>query len=139
MTSKKNKKNSNDFKKINKGNKSTRFNKKNNKDNKNNNRKNQNEKAGKNTVTLSPDLAAEMIREPYITEKTFNMIERENKLSFIVADKANKKIIANSLQSLYGSDVTDVNTFRTVRGKKAIVKFEAPEGARDLATKLGLV
>jgi large subunit ribosomal protein L23 len=137
MTSKRNKnknKNSNDFKKINKNSKSTRYNKK-NKDNKKNDKK----ETGKNSTTLSPDQAAEMIKEPYITEKTFNMIERENKLSFIVADKANKTIIADALQSLYASDITDVNTFRTIRGKKAIVKFGAPEGARDLATKLGLV
>lgn len=121
------------FKKINKNNKSIRNNK-----NKNN-KKNDKEKMGKNGVTLSAEQAAEMIKEPYITEKTFNMIERENKLTFIVADKANKRDIADSLQSLYASDVTDVNTFRTVRGKKAVVKFGAPEGARDLATKLGLV
>ena len=135
MTSKRNKnKNSDEFKKINKNSKSTRYNKK-NKDNK----KNDNNETGKNSNTLSPDQAAEMIKEPYITEKTFNMIERENKLSFIVADKANKTIIADALHSLYASDITDVNTFRTIRGKKAIVKFGAPEGARDLATKLGLV
>src|SRR5919199_2324015 len=121
------------FKKINKNNKSIR-----NIKNKNN-KKNDKEKTGKNGVTLGADQAAEMIKEPYITEKTFNMIERENKLTFIVADKANKRDVADSLQSLYASDVTDVNTFRTVRGKKAVVKFGAPEGARDLATKLGLV
>ena len=121
------------FKKINKNNKSIR-----NIKNKNN-KKNDKEKMGKNGVTLSADQAAEMIKEPYITEKTFNMIERENKLTFIVADKANKRDVADSLQSLYASDVTDVNIFRTVRGKKAVVKFGAPEGARDLATKLGLV
>jgi large subunit ribosomal protein L23 len=133
MTNRK-KKNKNDFKKTDKNNKSIRNNK-----NKKNNNKNENEKTGKNSVTLSPDQAAEMIKEPYITEKTFNMIERENKLTFIVADKANKRNIADSLQSLYASDISDVNTFRTVRGKKAVVKFGAPEGARDLATKLGLV
>ena len=97
-------------------------------------------KAGKNNnSTLSPDQAAELIRQPYITEKTFNMIERENKLTFIVSDKANKKNIAESLESLYTSDISEVHTSRTIRGKKAIVKFETPEGARDLATKLGLV
>ena len=121
------------LKKINRDDKSMR-------NNKNKNiKKNDKEKTDKNSVTLSADQAAEMVKEPYITEKTFNMIERENKLTFIVADKANKRNIADSLQSLYASDVTDVNTFRTVRGKKAVVKFAAPEGARDLATKLGLV
>ena len=81
----------------------------------------------------------ELIRQPYITEKTFNMIERENKLTFIVPDRANKKKIAESIERLYASNISEVNTSRTIRGKKAIVKFENPEGARDLATKLGLV
>src|ERR671933_3076200 len=88
---------------------------------------------------LNSDQAAELIMQPYITEKTFNMIEKENKLTFIVSDKATKKNIADSLKRLYASDISEVNTSRTVRGKKAIVKFETPEGARDLATKLGLV
>jgi large subunit ribosomal protein L23 len=92
-----------------------------------------------NNGISSPEQAAELIRQPYITEKTFNMIERENKLTFIVSDKANKKDIAESLDRLYASKISDVNTSRTIRGKKAIVKFENPEGARDLATKLGLV
>jgi large subunit ribosomal protein L23 len=86
-----------------------------------------------------PEQAEELIRQPYITEKTFNMIERENKLTFIVSDKANKKNIAESLERLYASEISEVNTSRTVRGKKAVVKFENSEGARDLATKLGLV
>jgi large subunit ribosomal protein L23 len=92
-----------------------------------------------NNGISSPEQAAELIRQPYITEKTFNMIERENKLTFIVSDKANKKDIAESLDRLYASNISDVNTSRTIRGKKATVKFENPEGARDLATKLGLV
>ena len=92
-----------------------------------------------NNRISSSEEAAELIRQPYITEKTFNMIERENKLTFIVSDKANKKNIGESLERLYASDISEVNTSRTVRGKKAVVKFENPEGARDLATKLGLV
>src|ERR687883_556301 len=81
-------------------------------------------KTGKNnnSSVLSPDQAAELIRQPYITEKTFNMIERENKLTFIVSDKTNKKNVAESLESLYASDISEVNTLRTVRGKKACNK-----------------
>ena len=102
-------------------------------------RKNSNAGNNINGGISRPEQAEELIRQPYITEKTFNMIERENKLTFIVSDKANKKNIAESLERLYASDISEVNTSRTVRGKKAVVKFENPEGARDLATKLGLV
>jgi large subunit ribosomal protein L23 len=89
--------------------------------------------------SLTLDQAEKIIIEPYITEKTFNLIEKENKLTFVVSEKAKKKQIAEALFVLYESKATEINTLRTIRGKKAVVKFEAAEGARDLATKLGLV
>lgn len=89
--------------------------------------------------SLALEQAGEIIKEPYITEKTFNMIENENKLTFIVAERATKRQISEALLILYESEVSQVNTARTVQGKKAIVKFLAAEGARELATKLGLV
>lgn len=97
------------------------------------------------TATTAPanDMTAEqastMIVAPYVTEKTFNQIEKENKLAFIVAETASKKDIIEAIQILYESEATEVNTTRTIRGKKAFVRFKDPEGARTLATKLGLV
>ena len=89
--------------------------------------------------SLTLHQAENIIIEPYITEKTFNLIEKENKLTFVVAEKATKKQIAEALLLLYESEAKEVNTLRTIRGKKSVVKFMAAEGARDLATKLGLV
>jgi large subunit ribosomal protein L23 len=89
--------------------------------------------------SLTLNQAENIIIEPYITEKTFNLIEKENKLTFVVAEKATKKQIAEALLLLYESEAKEVNTLRTIRGKKSVVKFMAVEGARDLATKLGLV
>ncbi len=89
--------------------------------------------------TMTSEQAANLIMAPYVTEKTFNQIERENKLAFIVAEKATKKQIINAILVLYEADIAEVNTTRTIRGKKAFVKFKAPDGARDLATKLALV
>jgi large subunit ribosomal protein L23 len=80
-----------------------------------------------------------IILRPYITEKTFNMIEKENKLAFIVAEKATKKQIMEAIMIMYESKAIGVNITRTIQGKKAIVKFQTAEGARELATKLGLV
>ena len=88
---------------------------------------------------MTADEASTMIIAPYVTEKTFSQIEKENKLAFIVAEKAGKKEIIEAIQILYEAEATEVNTARTIRGKKAFVKFKAPEGARELATKLGLV
>lgn len=80
-----------------------------------------------------------IILRPYITEKTFNLIEKENKLTFIVADSASKKDVNEAIKTMYEGNVKEVNIFRTVRGKKAIVRFTKDDEARQLATKLGLV
>jgi large subunit ribosomal protein L23 len=89
--------------------------------------------------SMTAEEATTMIIAPYVTEKTFSQIEKENKLAFIVAEKAGKKQIMQAIQILYEAEVTEVNTARTIRGKKAFIMFKAPEGARELATKLGLV
>ncbi|HVX02361.1 MAG TPA: 50S ribosomal protein L23 [Nitrososphaera sp.] len=91
------------------------------------------------TTTMTAEEATVVILAPYVTEKTFNQIERENKLSFKVAEHASKHQIIEAMRVLYETEVTDVNTARTIQGKKAFVKFKEPEGARNLATKLGLV
>jgi len=88
---------------------------------------------------MTAEEATSLIIAPYVTEKTFTQIEKENKLAFIVSEKASKKKIVEAIRILYESDIDEVNTARTIRGKKAFARFKTPEGARDLATKLGLV
>ena len=83
--------------------------------------------------------AQKVVLRPYITERTFEQIERENKLCFIVADGASKSQIANAVESLYEVTVTAVNTTRTLIGKKAFVRLDEETSAAELATKLGLV
>ena len=39
---------------------------------------------------IADDNFNSVILRPYITEKTFNLIEKENKLTFIVSDNAFK-------------------------------------------------
>ncbi|HEX2169492.1 MAG TPA: 50S ribosomal protein L23 [Nitrososphaera sp.] len=95
--------------------------------------------ASRQKHSMTSEQAATMIIAPYVTEKTFNQIEKENKLAFIVTEKATKKQITEAISILYEADIKEVNTTRTIRGKKAFVKFKTPEGARDLATKLALV
>jgi large subunit ribosomal protein L23 len=84
------------------------------------------------------DLLSVILR-PYITEKTFNLIEKENKLTFIVSDNASNKDVTEAIKTMYEGNVKEVNIFRTIQGKKAIVKFTKNDEARELATKLGLV
>lgn len=90
-------------------------------------------------VDVDAEMASKILLEPYVTEKTFNIIEKENKLSFIVHNKATKDQIIKSMKIIYEADIIEVNTFNTIRGKKAIMKFKNVDGARQLATNLGLV
>jgi large subunit ribosomal protein L23 len=93
----------------------------------------------KSAASMTAEQATTIVLAPYVTEKTFNQIEKENKLSFKVSEHATKRQIIEAVRILYEAEATEVNTARTIQGKKAFVTFKAPEGARDLATKLGLV
>ena len=89
--------------------------------------------------SLTPEEARTIIIKPYMTEKTFNLIEGESKIVFIVDLRASKKLVKAALKTLYEIEAEEVNTIRSIRGKKAIVKFASAEKARELATSLGLV
>jgi len=88
---------------------------------------------------MNLDEATKIILRPYITEKTFAMVEKEQRICFIVDDHAAKPKIVQAIKILYDEKVLRVNTARTVYGKKAFVKFETPDKARDLATKIGML
>lgn len=83
--------------------------------------------------------ASTIIKRPYVTEKTFNMIEIENKISFIVDGGANKKLVKQAIEILYKVKVESVHTENTLFGKKAYVKLVPDNSASDLASRLGLV
>jgi large subunit ribosomal protein L23 len=83
--------------------------------------------------------AQKILRRPYVTERTFDQIERENKLCFIVEDRVSKTQIASAVEALYEVKVDAVNTARTIKGKKAFVRLSEVGKAAELATKLGLV
>jgi len=83
--------------------------------------------------------AQRILKRPYITERTFDQIEKENKLCFLVEDRVSKNQIADAVRALYEVKVEAVNTSRTIRGKKAFVRLAEVGKAAELATKLGLV
>ena len=88
---------------------------------------------------MNIDEATDLILRPYITEKTFALVENEQKICFIVKNTATKPKIVQAVNTLYNENVLDVNTSRTIYGKKAFVKFESIDKARDLATKIGML
>ena len=85
------------------------------------------------------ELANKIILHPYITEKTFELVETEKKICFIVERTATKLAIKNAINTLYEQKAISVNTARTVYGKKAFAEFEPVDIARELATKIGML
>jgi large subunit ribosomal protein L23 len=77
---------------------------------------------------------------PHLTEKSMNMVEMENKLVFIVKDKANKQAVKEAVEKEFGVKVDWVRTEITRKGyKKAYVKINQEFSASDIASKLGVV
>ena len=88
---------------------------------------------------MKVELANKIILNPYITEKTFELVETQKKICFIVERTASKSAIKTAINILYEQKAIAVNTARTIYGKKAFVEFETVDIARDLATKIGML
>jgi large subunit ribosomal protein L23 len=83
--------------------------------------------------------AQDIVKRVVITQDTVPLVERENKLVFIVDIRADKKMIKNAVEQLYEVKVEKVNTLITPRGeKKAFVKLKPEFKASELAVKLGI-
>ena len=63
---------------------------------------------------MRPDQAASIIIRPYVTENTFDRIEKENKLVFIVSNDSTKNTIKQALSILYEVNVKAINTTQTI-------------------------
>ena len=80
-----------------------------------------------------------IIKKPLITEKTFDLIERENKLVFLVERTSNKNQIKKAIEKIHNVKVIKVNIVITPKGeKKAFVKLHPDHSAQDIAIDLGI-
>jgi len=80
-----------------------------------------------------------IIKKPLVTEKTFDLIERENKLVLIVNKLSNKSQIKRAIEKIYNVKVLKVNTLITPEGeKKAFIKLHPDYSAQDIAIDLGI-
>ena len=80
-----------------------------------------------------------VIKKPLISQKDFELIERENKLVLWVELKATKKQIKEAIEILYNVKVDKVNTLITPKGtKKAYVRLSEFDDAADIASRMGL-
>jgi large subunit ribosomal protein L23 len=75
-----------------------------------------------------------------MTESASLMVEKENKLVFVVSLKASKADVKRAVEELYEVKVKEVNTQITPQGeKKAFVKLQPEYKAADVAIKLGIL
>ena len=83
--------------------------------------------------------AYSIIIKPHVTEKTMNLIDLNNEISFVVRRTANKKQIKKAFEELYDEQVERVNTHITPKGVKvAYIKLVEEEMAEELAVRLGV-
>jgi large subunit ribosomal protein L23 len=80
-----------------------------------------------------------MIIHLNVTEKATMLAEQNNLLQFIVGVDDTKTTVKKEIEALFKVKVHSVNTIMTTKGKKkAIVVFEDPNTATELASRLGL-
>lgn len=81
-----------------------------------------------------------ILKYPYMTEKSIAIVERENKIVFVVDRKADKKQIKEAFEKVFDVKVQKVATQIMISGeKKAIIKLKSEFKAGDVAVKLGII
>ncbi len=82
----------------------------------------------------------DVLSHPLMTEKSIGLIEKENKLVFIVNLKANKVDIKRAMEKAFDVKVNDVTIMITRKGqKKAFIKLSKDNSASEIATRLGML
>ena len=83
---------------------------------------------------------SDVIFYPLMTESASLMVERDNKLIFIVNKKAGKNDIKRAVEELYEVKVNRVTVQTTPQGeKKAFIKLKEGFSASEVAIKLGIL
>ncbi|MBD3209308.1 50S ribosomal protein L23 [Candidatus Woesearchaeota archaeon] len=81
-----------------------------------------------------------VIKYPLATEKSIRLMEAQNTLIFVVAEKATKPQIKKAVEERFDAKVEDVRTLHGPDNKKrAYITFNEATPAIDIATKLGLM
>ena len=71
----------------------------------------------------------EIIKGPIITEKSNDLLEKENKYTFKVALEANKVEIKQAIEEIYKVKVVDIATIRVLPKKRRVGKYEGYRSA----------
>jgi large subunit ribosomal protein L23 len=71
----------------------------------------------------------EIIKGPIITEKSNDLLEKENKYTFKVALEANKVEIKQAIEAIYKVKVVDIATGRVLPKRRRVGKYEGYRSA----------
>ena len=80
----------------------------------------------------------DIIFHPYVTEKTMNLMDKNNALEFVVRRNADKLTIKKAVENMFEVKVKDVRTRITKNGKHAIVTFMPEFKAEDVGMRIGI-
>lgn len=87
-------------------------------------------------MTLSPH---DVIRHPYVTEKTMMQMEWNNTLEFVVTPEATKPQIKWAFEQLFNVKVAAVRTRWTMQNEKhAHIRLKPEHNAEDIAMEMGV-
>ena len=73
--------------------------------------------------------AFDIIQGPIITEKSNDLLEKENKYTFKVALDANKVEIKQAIEAIYKVKVVDIATVRVLPKRRRVGKYEGYRSA----------
>ena len=109
-------------------------------------RKAEQQKAQKPAQERKPEAAKSkkdpwtVLKHPHLAEKSMNMVELDNKLTFIVRRDATKAEIKEAIENLFSVKVLAVQTEITRMGaKKAYAKLAPGFSAGEIASRMGMV
>lgn len=80
-----------------------------------------------------------IIVKPHVTEKTMNLIDQNNELTFIVIRESDKSSIKAAFEQLFDEKVKNINTHINSKGYKlAYITLLEENKAEDVAVKMGV-
>ena len=80
----------------------------------------------------------QFIYSPVATEKSMLLMEKENKLTFVIDRKASRNQIKKEVEERFDVKVISVNILVSKRGKKAIVSLAEGYSAEDVGGRIGI-
>ncbi|HMA05137.1 MAG TPA: 50S ribosomal protein L23 [Methanomicrobiales archaeon] len=81
-----------------------------------------------------------ILKYPFVTEKAMMTLERDNKLQFLVENRATKPQIKREIEKTFEKEVASVRTLMNTKGeKKAIITFVDEKAAEEILSRLGIM